>query len=126
MILVIGGAYQGKADFVKRRFSLSEDDFLRADRYTERLSTEKRVIYGLEEWVYGRVSAGKDTELDIRGELCGIKNKIIICNDITQGLVPMDKTDRAWREAVGRCITFLAANADEVYRVFCGIENRIK
>ncbi len=55
-----------------------------------------------------------------------MKDKIIICEDISRGLVPMDKLERAWRETNGRVVNAVAAEADEVYTVFCGIESRIK
>ena len=46
--------------------------------------------------------------------------------DTSQGVVPMDKDVRAAREASGRLLTYLAGEADEVHRVFCGIGKRIK
>ncbi|MCD8396332.1 MAG: bifunctional adenosylcobinamide kinase/adenosylcobinamide-phosphate guanylyltransferase [Lachnospiraceae bacterium] len=50
----------------------------------------------------------------------------IVSNELGYGIVPMEKTDRLWREAVGRICTCLAAEADEVVRVVCGIGVRLK
>ena len=41
-------------------------------------------------------------------------------------ITPLDRTDRDWRERVGRLCCRLAAEADEVYRVHCGLGVRIK
>jgi adenosyl cobinamide kinase/adenosyl cobinamide phosphate guanylyltransferase len=54
-----------------------------------------------------------------------LKNKIIICDDISSGVVPMGSEMRKWREVVGRVLALLSKNADEVVRVFCGIGSRI-
>ena len=51
---------------------------------------------------------------------------IVIMNDVSQGLVPMDADDRSFREANGRALIRLAESATNVYRVFCGIPSRIK
>ena len=46
--------------------------------------------------------------------------------DISQGVVPVDPLQRAWREACGRALIYLAQEAGEVYRVFCGLPERLK
>ena len=51
---------------------------------------------------------------------------IIICNEIGYGIVPMDKTDRLYRECVGRCLCSLAAYSERVVRVVCGLGMKIK
>ena len=38
----------------------------------------------------------------------------------------MDPELRAWREACGRMNSYLASQADEVWRLFCGIPQRLK
>ena len=51
---------------------------------------------------------------------------IIICNEIGYGIVPMDKTDRLYRETVGRSLCRLAAYSERVVRVVCGLGMKIK
>lgn len=69
---------------------------------------------------------------DINAKECLVEHieklgdKILIFDDISQGVVPMDKTERAWREAAGRCMTYLGQEADEVIRVFYGIGSKVK
>ena len=51
---------------------------------------------------------------------------VVIANEIGCGVVPIDKNDRAWREAAGRALCVLAQKAETVTRVVCGIGVRIK
>ena len=46
---------------------------------------------------------------------------VIICEDITCGIVPIDPIDRRWRELTGRYLQKLAGTGAEVIRMVCGI-----
>ena len=50
----------------------------------------------------------------------------LITDDISCGIVPLDDKERAWREASGRLLSFLAKRADTVTRVFCGLPLEVK
>ena len=54
------------------------------------------------------------------------QDSVLICQDIFCGVVPMGADMRAWRETTGRLCAYLAAEADTVTRVFCGIEEKLK
>jgi adenosyl cobinamide kinase/adenosyl cobinamide phosphate guanylyltransferase len=58
--------------------------------------------------------------------LPGLSDKILVCTDISCGIVPADPTQRAWREAAGRIASALSAASDEVVRLFCGIPTVLK
>ena len=136
MILVFGGAYQGKLAYALDKFDIAAEDVYRCSRDGE-LDLDKTVIYGLEEFVYWCTENGVEakTVLESRfdtteadpylGTLAGT-GKIFIACDVSQGLVPMDATDRAFREMMGRTLLHLSKEADEVHRVFCGIGQRLK
>ena len=51
---------------------------------------------------------------------------VIIADDISCGVVPIEADIRLWREETGRALTALAACSDTVTRVFCGLPARIK
>jgi adenosyl cobinamide kinase/adenosyl cobinamide phosphate guanylyltransferase len=55
-----------------------------------------------------------------------LTDKILIASDVSQGLVPMDPLDRAYREMMGRTLLYLASEAEQVHRVFCGLGQRLK
>jgi len=51
---------------------------------------------------------------------------VLIANDISMGVVPMEADIRAWREESGRMLNYLAGKAGHVHRVFLGIGQVIK
>ena len=51
---------------------------------------------------------------------------LVTVNDVGGGLVPLDPDDRRAREAAGRFSCLLAEQAEEVYRVFCGLPQKLK
>ena len=51
---------------------------------------------------------------------------VITLDEVGCGIVPLEKTERDYREAVGHAGQMLAAAAAEVYRMQCGIAVRIK
>ena len=50
-------------------------------------------------------------------------NAVITCDEIGCGIVPIDKTDRLWREMRGDACQYLAARA---VKVCCGIPMALK
>ncbi|MBO4725604.1 MAG: bifunctional adenosylcobinamide kinase/adenosylcobinamide-phosphate guanylyltransferase [Firmicutes bacterium] len=99
------------------------------------------IIDHLERMVYALVDAGLDPVEYVQKNLealCGIgvtsteneginaKSRILIIEDISQGIVPIDTKERAWREANGRVMALLAKEATSVTRVFCGIPQQLK
>ncbi|MDO5303166.1 MAG: bifunctional adenosylcobinamide kinase/adenosylcobinamide-phosphate guanylyltransferase [Clostridia bacterium] len=126
MILVFGGAYQGKLDYVLEKYNLNKDDVERCNVGKASLGFDKKVIYGLDKFVYACVKEGVEAKEVLVENLDKLQDKIIICDDISQGIVPLDKDEREWREATGRAMVALGKMADDVYRVFCGLATKIK
>ena len=93
MKLVIGGAFQGKLNFAKKM-------------------TGKETG-----WADGAAVSEAELEelLQKNPEIC------IVTNELGYGVVPIEPFDRKWREKTGRICTELAAKADSVTRVVCGI-----
>ena len=52
--------------------------------------------------------------------------RVIVMDEVGSGIVPMEKADRLWREACGRCGCMIAARADRVIRLVCGIPMILK
>ena len=130
MILVFGGAYQGKLEYALDKFDMTAEDVYRCSRDGE-MDLSKTVIYGLEEFVYWCTENGWEAKavLESRFDMDAdvpFLDKIFIANDVSQGLVPMNATDRAFREMMGRTLLHLAKEAEEVHRVFCGLGQRLK
>jgi len=126
MILVIGGAYQGKLSYAKEHYRIEDKDIFICKEGQNDLTTDKSVIYGLEHIVLSQVKKGIDSTLYFKENISYLQDKILICEDDSCGIVPMDKDMRAFREASGRTFSYLASKADEVVRIFCGIGSKIK
>ena len=119
MDLIIGGAYQGKLTYAREKYGLKDSDIYTCTENGE-VATAKRCIRHLEEYVLGCLRQGIEPTQKFK------KNAVLICRDISSGIVPMDAEQRAWREAVGRYLSALAAKADTVTRVFCGLPQQLK
>lgn len=124
MILVIGGAYSGKLDFVKEAYDIDKNDIFYCG--VGSLDFSKKVISGLHKFTYENSVQGKNSLEFIEENLELLKDKIIICDEISSGIVPLKKEERAWREDTGRCLQRLSKEASKVYRVFCGIPTVLK
>lgn len=120
MILIIGGAYQGKLDFVKNTFGITEDDI---HICTSRdIDFSKRCIYRIEEFTFCQ----HDPISYFKANKNLWQDSILICQDIFCGVVPMGAENRVWRQETARLCQYLAAEANQVSRIFCGLEQRLK
>lgn len=122
MELIIGGQYQGKTDWAKAEFSLSDGDFAVCEG-TE-LPKSSRAVCHLERYTRACVEAGLDPCAVT--DFAALEGKILICDEIASGLVPMDPIDRKWRDATGHFLARLAARANRVTRIFCGLPLRLR
>jgi adenosyl cobinamide kinase/adenosyl cobinamide phosphate guanylyltransferase len=125
MILIFGGAYQGKLDYAQEVFgpgltvSVCAEDVAEPDLNGAILS-----CYHL--LVLAQLRKGIDPQAYIQAHEAVLREKIILCEDISCGVVPVDAEMRRWREAVGRCMGMLSRQAESVIRVFCGIGMKLK
>lgn len=120
---ITGGAYQGKFEYAKKLYPGAEWTEGAECSLQELLSCGAVDHFHL--FVRRWLQAGK-TPRELTGVILD-KNRelIIVCDEIGCGLVPTDAFEREYRESVGRICTELVKYADEVYRVACGIGNRI-
>lgn len=139
MILITGGMAQGKREFVCRQFSGWEADWAEGERDTWEHFREAPFCCDLHLMIRRKM-----TELDPEGrqtpeELAGLladqllekeggaaEEKILITDEIGCGIVPLDPFERRYRECVGRTCCILAQEAREVWRVVCGLGQKIK
>lgn len=125
MILIFGGSYQGKLEFAKETFGVTENDVFTCTVDSE-IDWSKKVLYNLDQSFLRHVREGKESREVLKDHLDQLKDKILIVNDISQGIVPMERENRDWREMTGRAMLYISKEADEVYRVFCGLGSKIK
>ena len=119
MELIIGGAYQGKLSYARKKYNLSDADIFTCME-DGKIDFSKRCIYRLEEYIFTCVKNGTEPERAFRADA------IIICRDISCGVVPVDSVLRAWREETGHYVNRLSADAAHVVRLFCGLSQVLK
>ena len=84
------------------------------------------IVNHLHRYIREQLQQGKDPEAAIMTFLGEYPDCILICNEIGNGIVPMEAEERIYRERTGRILEQLAVQADEVMRVVCGIGLKIK
>lgn len=123
MILVFGGAYQGKLDYVRNNFGIDKVSDCSDGSWPDFAAD---AVYGIDGFVLQCVRDGVEAAEIFREEKELWQEKILIMTDVSQGLVPMEAEQRAFREMNGRLLLYLAAEAEQVHRVFCGLGKRVK
>lgn len=102
MILIIGGAAAGKREHA-RSLGYSDGD--------------------MSQNVWELLRAGADPD-ELLPRLLEIP--VVICDEVGSGVVPISREERALRESCGRLCIELAARAERVIRIFCGIPTILK
>ena len=120
MILIIGGAYQGKLDFAMETFGMTPEEVFTCT--AGEIDFSRRCIHKIEEFTCHHPDPiGYFKENREKWE-----DSILICQDLFCGVVPMGAENRAWRQRTGRLCQYLAKEAAQVSRIFCGLEQRLK
>jgi len=126
MVFIIGGSYQGKRQFACDTWHLSESDIFICTEETFEIDLSKRIISNIERFALGCVRRGEEPADYWKAHMHELADSILISDDVSCGVVPVDDTLRAWREANGRANNMLAREADRVWRVFCGLGQVLK
>lgn len=126
MVLIFGGAYQGMEEYAFENYGLKEEDICVLTEHASEFDFSNKAFSSVDQWIFRCVKEGVEAKDYIEKNWESFKDKVLIVTDISQGIVPMDKDERAWREMVGRTLMYLGKKSDEVVRVFCGIGQQIK
>lgn len=130
MKLIIGGAYQGKREYVRNRYYIEETRIWQGEYPVP--DGEWQCINGLHNIIKQMLQNGdfqrpqQEILSYIRGLIDKMPDVIIISDEVGCGIVPLEKGEREYRECVGRILCELAKEADTVERVHCGIGQVIK
>lgn len=135
-ILVLGGAFQGKGDFVQQEYHIKKQDMITSLESLKSciLSEENRnpmVINGFHAIIGEVVKKQEDMNFFTQwiSQEQGSFQKgswIIISDEIGCGIVPVEMEERQIREETGRMLCRISSQADKVFRVMCGIPTQIK
>ena len=125
MELIIGGAYQGKTEFSKEKFGFSDEDICICEK-DGKIDFNKKCISHIERYSFWCVEHGVEPSEHFFEHAKNFEHGVVISDDISCGVVPIDKTERAWREANGRLLIKVAEKSEHVTRVFCKIPTELK
>ena len=140
MELYIGGFAQGKLEYVKCRYNenqKTEKLFVKVidcvDSHYKKILLETEcdvlILNHLHLWVRDLLDEGMEEEKIQTTILSWIKSNpdaIVICDELGNGIVPIKKQERIWREQTGRLMIELAKQAERVERILCGLGQRLK
>ena len=87
------------------------------------------ILNHLHLWVRDLLDEGMEEEKIQTTILSWIKSNpdvIVICDELGNGIVPIKKQERIWREQTGRLMIELAKQAERVERILCGLGQRLK
>lgn len=134
MILIVGGTCQGKAEYARKlacelagRHEPQVVDGMqhRWEDVPEKLLSGKLCVLNLHGFVRQLMEEGLEPDGFVR-QLLTCPPEIVTLDEVGNGIVPLKRKDRDYREAVGRAGQLLAAEAQQVCRMVCGIPVRIK
>ena len=106
MIFVTGPLYAGKETYIRRALGWDEAQF------------RARAVRDVQELVPCDDLAARADRLAAR--------ELVIATELGGGVVPVDAVTRRKREQAGRLACLLAARADTVIRVCCGLPQLLK
>lgn len=143
MELFLGGAFQGKLEYVKSLYPESEifdeknfeelSGMENSPLILNRFHLVVKNLLALYTDCYQK-NGGTESEGEIEksvedkifriiGKNPGIK---IISDEIGSGIVPFERRDRLWRDISGRILVKIARKSEKVVRIICGIPSWIK
>ncbi|WP_343250067.1 bifunctional adenosylcobinamide kinase/adenosylcobinamide-phosphate guanylyltransferase [Diplocloster hominis] len=109
MHLYIGGKAQGKRAYVEMAEGSGAD-----------------IISDYQEVIRRQLQQQQDPIRCLKDLLSEKPDVVIICDEVGYGVVPVEKEEREFREAVGRTMCEAAQAAQTVVRIVCGIGQKIK
>ena len=107
MIFVTGPLFAGKKAYISQALGLSAEDLA------------ERAVWDVQD-----LAAEADNLEELARTLA--RREIVIATEVGGGVVPVQAEQRRAREAAGRLACLLAARADTVVRVCCGLPQLLK
>lgn len=126
MIMIIGGAFQGKNAYIHKKFGFLAEDIIDGESciFNEIFAAKCVKNFHL---LVKRMLAEKIDVIDFTESFC-TKNPdaVVVIDEIGCGIIPLEKSERVWREMTGRAGCIIAEKSASVIRINCGIPVIIK
>lgn len=131
---VIGGAYNGKRNFVEqwlRQIEAQQIHIFEGEIPPSDFTKDEYVVIGNFEKIvmnYPELQEDEIAEMVMTklNQLDEQTNLICICTDIGRGIVPLKKEDRKLRDTCGRLYQQLFQKSEKVIRIWYGIPQLLK
>lgn len=108
MILIIGGAHQGKTAYARAHYD------------------SERIVLNYQDSIYQFLQDGRDPLICTMEMIHEKPDAVITLREVGCGIIPIREDEKRWVEKVGICGSLLAQHAQTVIRMFCGIPQAIK
>ncbi|MEE3809141.1 MULTISPECIES: bifunctional adenosylcobinamide kinase/adenosylcobinamide-phosphate guanylyltransferase [Lysinibacillus] len=130
MHVFIGGAYNGKTDYVKGLYELHQMVMLDGELPEVAPACDVLVIKNLEKWLVTQNL--EEDEQVVQTVLATVQTLeqqcrlVLIVTDMGRGVVPMEKQARLLRDTCGRLYQALFKEAEQVVRIWYGLAEQLK
>ncbi|MFA5658948.1 MAG: adenosylcobinamide kinase, partial [Oscillospiraceae bacterium] len=102
MNLIIGGAFQGKAEYAIEKYLLSENEICDGKATLPDEMYYSKCVKNFHLFIRRIIESGGNSAHATEAILQKNPDIIIITDEIGSGIVPIEKADREWREQTGR------------------------
>lgn len=144
MHFITGGAYNGKAKWVKAFYKNADDVYWMSAFENQSLpldflafNNDMVVIEGIERWIQMEASQMEASEIRVKWrniirdwksweQTETNRSLILIGTDLTKGIVPLEKVNRIWRDAAGWIYQDITAEAERVDLIWYGLNKQLK
>ena len=124
MVLIYGAVYAGKRDIASEFYGIKEFCDGRNAAFGDVL--QANAVVNFHRLLRRLMDAGESPQDFTNRYVSQNPDTIVLMDDVGSGIVPLDRTERLWREECGICSRILARNAQTVIRVVCGIPQILK
>lgn len=124
MILITGGVFQGKEAYVRKKYRPEET--VDAGEAGEKQLWKSDCVLNYHKRIRRQIEKGEDALAAAQALISHNPRVIITIDEVGSGVVPLNRTDSIYREQTGRVAAFFAKEAEAVYRLVCGIPQRLK
>ena len=123
--MILGGRYQGKRSYAEKLYGTFPAVYNLETESPENITSPGLVLnfhLGVRTLLNGGISPCEF----VMSRIEVLRECVIVGDEISGGVVPMDEFGRLWRDETGRVYQLLVREADIVDRVFAGLALRLK
>ena len=130
MEIYVGGSSQGKLDYVLDKSNISRELVIEGSDLDIHIDKKDlsmvRIINNFHLFIKKYANMSDDIYKFMERLYVENENVIIICSQVGGGVVPVDASEREWRELVGRVMCSAMKRAVHAERIICGMGQVLK